>query len=876
MAARTRSLGAHRGRKGHVSTRARPIPLALEAQEDVHESDNYWDDDTTKSLSNASDLVPFKARADVIVVGHAYAPQAKPVSSLVARVVVGSVDKAIEVRGDQHFDLDGVLSEPAKFVRMPLRWERAAGGPETSNPPGVLTGTEARFDTWGRCTLPNLVPVGQNSTTPHDPIEPVGFGPIAAHWPSRAVRLSSLGRPFHPETWSREPLPERLDPAFFNVAPRDQQLAMLDGTESLLLLHLHRQHASLATRLAPIQLRAVVHWAGGGAQELPLACDTLLIDADRGLAILTFRGQVALDHPSRRGRVLVTANSVSASEMPPRPVVPPAAPSAPAVPQPQPFAPPTFGGAPKFGAPPLGTPGVSTPGVSTPAVSTPPAPPREPPRFQLPPEPAAEVQTLPLAAGQKTPASQEPAFVRAATVPMPGDASAPIDGLDDDVPTVNKPKRPKTRSGTEEAPPASVLPFKKEVGHDEPRGELPSLHDTGATPFRRIEGALVGGSALGRSMRLKATPSVPPPTPAEPIAAWPLAAAVGDEDTPRETGDPRDAAPPPPAVLHPPPLVTAPAIVPPPPVRPMSTQLPGVIAPPAAGVPAVPGVIAAPAPGVPPIPAVHPISGVPPLGVPMPPGVRTAPVQSVHTSPSVPIPVVPPAPAAVVPPAPGMTTAQALHQAMLQNASAPPREERPFVPAPSTAAPPPPPVMGSLGMTGSFSALSSPSAAPSTAAPTPFPSAVPAPPAVVPGTLPLEQFPIDKCARIAARLDRRPRDREATLKSNAIDEPTWSRLDGHWQEELRIEAEKKKNALLKTYDTAYVAQIEEERGPISVAEYARLTVASERGDVTPVAAQLGIPAEATMRIRRVWIAKMARDIDIGVRVRLAVQSERER
>src|SRR5512140_2727900 len=111
-------------------------PLAPD-QDEPHEADDYWNDDERRSLHLASDLAPFKRRADVILVGHAYAPEGQPVSSLRARLVVGQVDKTIAVHGDRAFTLDGALLEPARFVRMPLRWERAAGGPDTVNPVGM-------------------------------------------------------------------------------------------------------------------------------------------------------------------------------------------------------------------------------------------------------------------------------------------------------------------------------------------------------------------------------------------------------------------------------------------------------------------------------------------------------------------------------------------------------------------------------------------------------------------------------------------------------------------------------------------------------------------------------------------------------------------
>lgn len=49
-------------------------PLA-EEQELPFEDDIHWDDDERRSLAAASDLAPYKGRADVIVVGSAHAPR---------------------------------------------------------------------------------------------------------------------------------------------------------------------------------------------------------------------------------------------------------------------------------------------------------------------------------------------------------------------------------------------------------------------------------------------------------------------------------------------------------------------------------------------------------------------------------------------------------------------------------------------------------------------------------------------------------------------------------------------------------------------------------------------------------------------------------
>jgi hypothetical protein len=55
----------------------------------------------------------------------------------------------------------------------------------------------------------------------------------------------------------------------------------------------------------------------GALQEVRLRCDTLTIDADDGLAMLTWRGVVLLDHPAEPGVVMVDAQvAKSDSQMP--------------------------------------------------------------------------------------------------------------------------------------------------------------------------------------------------------------------------------------------------------------------------------------------------------------------------------------------------------------------------------------------------------------------------------------------------------------------------------------------------------------------------------------------------------------------------------
>ncbi|WP_437626051.1 DUF2169 domain-containing protein [Sorangium sp. So ce1151] len=354
-------------------------PLAP-AQEPIRERDAYRDDDPARSLIEASDLAPLKQGADVVLVGHAHAPGGRPARSLVARMVVGEIDKAIQAFCDRVFTQEGELEEGARFTRMPLAYERAAGGPDTENPAGV--DREARDDR-GRTTVPNLLPVDQVVASPEDPIAAVGFGPIAPTWPLRHRRLGK-----HAAAWSSGALlsnlmPEDFDRSFFNVAPLDQRLQELRADERILLENLHALHPRLVTSLPGVRPRATITGRAGGPRDLVMRCDTLVIDTDRLLCMVTWRGQLPLASPTEAGQVRVELER-PAKQAPAEA----ATPSAPGLQPPPLVAPP----APKLKAP---SPGASTLtlGASAPSPDAPQAPvmpfragpPTPPPPPELPP-----------------------------------------------------------------------------------------------------------------------------------------------------------------------------------------------------------------------------------------------------------------------------------------------------------------------------------------------------------------------------------------------------------------------------------------------------------------------------------------------------------
>lgn len=277
-------------------------PLARE-QEDIHAEDVHWGGDPRHSLRAPSDFVPFKQRADVLVTGHAYAPEGRTVRSLRAHLAVGALKKVISVYGDRSFLPTGELSEPAEFNKVPLCWERAAGGAGTVNPVGVTVNPFVFNKAWR--WAPNIQPPEIFVATARDPFPPAGMGPLAPTWPDRLKKLGRFAVSWDHRGWSAHPLPGDVDAGYFNSAPPDQQAETIAPDERIELQNLHPAYPRLVTRLDGVVPHAVLRRPNHPDHPLNLRCDTLWIDTDRGICCLTWRGSIALEM-AENGEIHVT------------------------------------------------------------------------------------------------------------------------------------------------------------------------------------------------------------------------------------------------------------------------------------------------------------------------------------------------------------------------------------------------------------------------------------------------------------------------------------------------------------------------------------------------------------------------------------------
>jgi hypothetical protein len=196
----------------------------------------YFGEPGQSSLRYESDFVLSKRATDVLLHGHAYAPAGQPVQQLDVGLRVGSLAKTLRVFGRRSWrsSPEGLqLSEPEPFVKLPLRYEHAFGGQDSSasdptlqvsdrrNPVGAgFVEDESRAAGKLACAIEDPANV---VSSPKDRPGPAGFGPIARDWFPRVELAGTYDQAW--EDTRRPLLPVDFNPQFCQCAPEDQQHA---------------------------------------------------------------------------------------------------------------------------------------------------------------------------------------------------------------------------------------------------------------------------------------------------------------------------------------------------------------------------------------------------------------------------------------------------------------------------------------------------------------------------------------------------------------------------------------------------------------------------------------------------------------------------
>jgi len=262
-----------------------------EKQEEVNIAPKFRADPAVTSLEFETDLPHLKLATDVLVEGHAYSPNGKPVSSLTVRLKVANIDKSLNVTGDRIWYKSPIgvnVSDIKPFIKMPIIYERAYGGAildeedehkrgwEPKNPVGLGYAKFAPhlIDT----PVPNIEDPNSLRANFSHRSHPVGFGPIAGHWAPR-VKLAGT----YDKKWeeSRQPLlPLDFNEKYYQVAPADQQVpGYLKGGEIVELTNMS-PGGLLRFKLPRISLSFNTQFSDGTKQDHRSTLHTLVIKPD--------------------------------------------------------------------------------------------------------------------------------------------------------------------------------------------------------------------------------------------------------------------------------------------------------------------------------------------------------------------------------------------------------------------------------------------------------------------------------------------------------------------------------------------------------------------------------------------------------------------
>lgn len=305
---RSGALGLTVVAKGTFALRPGISPLAS-AQLPLLERDELAGVDPARWVRAPADLVPYKVRSDVVLVGCAHAADGGSTRQQRVRFAGFGVDKALDVFCDRRVAADGRVLEGAPFTQMPIGWDRAQES--ALNPAGIPP--TAAPDLYGTVPMPNVAwPDVRRAGS-----APAGLGPVAPWWPGRREKLGRRGLGALRATWSLAAVPDDADDAMFQVAPPDQQVSRLDLESVIYLEGLHAAHAQLTTRLAQVAVRAAIERVGRPAEPLSLVADTVWIDAERAVCAVTWRGVLGLVTPEEAGTVRVWSSVTEEAAAPP-------------------------------------------------------------------------------------------------------------------------------------------------------------------------------------------------------------------------------------------------------------------------------------------------------------------------------------------------------------------------------------------------------------------------------------------------------------------------------------------------------------------------------------------------------------------------------
>jgi hypothetical protein len=264
-------------------------------------ADEYWTEPGESSIKYGSDCHTGKPCSDIIMLGHAYAPNNKETPQLDVGLTVGQVHKTVRVFGNRYWQ-NGQITAPEPFKTMAMVYEKAYGGEhmidgksvaaEQRNPVGRGFAGLRKSAEMNGVPLPNLEDPHHLISHVSQQPTPACFATSAPHWQPRSEYAGT-----YDDVWQtqRAPyLPEDFDKRFFNMAHPDLVYpGYLTGGEQVEISGMH-PHGTLAFDLPHVKLHTVVDIAGESMQP-QFKLETLILEPNELKLSMVWRTAVQCD-----------------------------------------------------------------------------------------------------------------------------------------------------------------------------------------------------------------------------------------------------------------------------------------------------------------------------------------------------------------------------------------------------------------------------------------------------------------------------------------------------------------------------------------------------------------------------------------------------
>lgn len=264
-------------------------------------ADTFTGNPGFSALVQEMDFALRKHTCDVLLTGHARAPQGRAVTRMRAGLRVGSVEKTFDVVGDRVWQARlGTFkaSEPLPFTEMLVSYDRAFGGTDLYsedttehdvyllNPVGRGWHKHLKSKWVDGSPLPNIEVIGEGVSCPSDKRAPIALGPLGRSWQQR-VRFAGT----YDDEWLDNVfpfLPHDFDDRYYQAAPNDQQMPLPQGPMEVALGGFTIDGPRQFT-LPYLDVPVRVFPKRGEREDLTAKLDTIVFDTDAERFTMSWR-----------------------------------------------------------------------------------------------------------------------------------------------------------------------------------------------------------------------------------------------------------------------------------------------------------------------------------------------------------------------------------------------------------------------------------------------------------------------------------------------------------------------------------------------------------------------------------------------------------